>query len=160
MRVLNLSLDRLNQKRDKKKKIRMVTEGEWWKVWGIIVAASPLGVGGKALFQDPSTRRLSPHVNLGTKGENIMTESRFNDIKTHLYHAFRGTDPNDKWNEIRPLTDGFNENRRLIIASSVVQVLDESMSAFRPRTTKQSLLPHISFIARKPKPLGTEFKVS
>ena len=32
------------------------------------------------------------------------------------------------------------------------------MSAFRPRTTKTGGLPNISFIIRKPEPLGTEFK--
>ena len=32
------------------------------------------------------------------------------------------------------------------------------MSAFKPRTTKTDGLPNISYIARKPKPLGTEFK--
>ena len=33
------------------------------------------------------------------------------------------------------------------------------MRAFRPRTTKTGGLPHLSFILRKPEPLGTEFKV-
>ena len=32
------------------------------------------------------------------------------------------------------------------------------MSAYRPRKDKFGGLPHISFIMRKPKPLGTEFK--
>ena len=44
------------------------------------------------------------------------------------------------------------------IVSSWIKVLDESMSAFKPRTTKTGGLPNISFIARKPEPLGTEFK--
>ena len=36
--------------------------------------------------------------------------------------------------------------------------MDELMAVFRPRTTKRGGLPHLSFIMRKPKPLGTEFK--
>ena len=44
------------------------------------------------------------------------------------------------------------------IVTSLVKVLDESMSAFKPRTTKLSLLPNISYVQRKPEPLGTEFK--
>jgi hypothetical protein len=32
------------------------------------------------------------------------------------------------------------------------------MSSFKPRTSKTGGLPNISFIKRKPKPLGTEFK--
>ena len=36
--------------------------------------------------------------------------------------------------------------------------LDESMSAYRPQTRKTGNLPNISFILRKPEPLGTELK--
>lgn len=39
-----------------------------------------------------------------------------------------------------------------------IKVLDETMSAYRPRTTKSGTLPYLSFILRKPEPLGTEFK--
>ena len=42
---------------------------------------------------------------------------------------------------------------------SSVYVVDESMSAWAPKTTARGGLPNISYIARKPKPLGTEFKV-
>jgi len=37
-------------------------------------------------------------------------------------------------------------------------IIDESMNAWRPRTTKLGGLPNISHIPRKPEPLGTEFK--
>ncbi len=37
-------------------------------------------------------------------------------------------------------------------------VLDEIMSAWRPQTTPTGGLPNVSFIPRKPEPLGTEFK--
>jgi hypothetical protein len=46
------------------------------------------------------------------------------------------------------------------IITSEKRVLDESMSAFRPRTTKLGGLPNISYILRKPEPIGTEFKTS
>eukprot|EP00873_Tetraselmis_striata_P019891 jgi/Tetstr1/440155/TSEL_028512.t2 len=36
--------------------------------------------------------------------------------------------------------------------------MDESMSAYQPRATKLGGLPNLSFIYRKPKPLGTEMK--
>ena len=35
---------------------------------------------------------------------------------------------------------------------------DESMSEIRFRTTAKGNLPHLSYIFRKPEPLGTEFK--
>ena len=41
---------------------------------------------------------------------------------------------------------------------SYVKVLDESMSAWRPRTSKNGRLSNISYIIRKPESLSTEFK--
>eukprot|EP00873_Tetraselmis_striata_P006477 jgi/Tetstr1/426741/TSEL_001678.t1 len=38
--------------------------------------------------------------------------------------------------------------------------MDESMSAYQPRATKLGGLPNLSFIYRKPKPLGTEMKTA
>ena len=43
------------------------------------------------------------------------------------------------------------------IAASFLKVGDESMSAIRFRTTAKGNLPHLSYILRKPDPLGTEF---
>ena len=52
----------------------------------------------------------------------------------------------------------FNENRRLNIIHSGILVIDESMSAWKPKTTKTCGLPNLSCIPRKPRPIGTEFK--
>ena len=43
-------------------------------------------------------------------------------------------------------------------ASSYEKLLDESMSSHRPRKTATSGLPNMSFILRKPEPLGIELK--
>lgn len=50
------------------------------------------------------------------------------------------------------------KNRAKTVAASVTKLLDESMSAWRPRKDKTGGLPDISFILQKPEPLGTEFK--
>lgn len=39
-------------------------------------------------------------------------------------------------------------------------IMDETMSAYPPRTTKTVGLSNISFIKRRPKPLGTEAKTT
>ena len=65
------------------------------------------------------------------------------------------TDP--WWNE-RGLIDRFNANRLKHVASSSWRVVDESMSPYRPHMTKTGTLDHLSFVQRKPEPLGTEFK--
>ena len=55
------------------------------------------------------------------------------------------------------MTDGFNAAYKNI-AAIFLKVGDESMSENRFRTTDQGNLPHLSYIFRKPDPLGTEFK--
>lgn len=52
----------------------------------------------------------------------------------------------------------FPQNRHANVAASFIKLVDESMSAWSPQTSKTGGLPHISFISRKPEPLGTEFK--
>jgi hypothetical protein len=46
-----------------------------------------------------------------------------------------------------------------MINASKVKVIDESMCAYRPRTTATGGLPNISFIKQKPEPLGELFVV-
>jgi hypothetical protein len=52
----------------------------------------------------------------------------------------------------------FNANRKANIIPGLHLVYDESMSEWQPRTTAKGGLPHLSYIKRKTKPLGTEFK--
>ena len=70
---------------------------------------------------------------------------------------------------IQWFVDQFNANRKLTFCASREIIVDETMSAWKPRTTKcgngaedldMPALPHLSFIQRKPEPLGTEFKVA
>ncbi len=52
----------------------------------------------------------------------------------------------------------FNANRASVFHGDGDSILDESMSAYQPRLDKLGGLLNISFIKRKPKPLGAEFK--
>jgi hypothetical protein len=52
----------------------------------------------------------------------------------------------------------FKENRHRTAMSPHEKVLIQLMSAFRPQTHKNGDLPNLSFIPRKPEPLGAEFK--
>jgi hypothetical protein len=49
----------------------------------------------------------------------------------------------------------FIGNRKRVVAASVFKLLDETMSTWHPRKTKTGGLPNISFVLRKPEPLGT-----
>lgn len=90
-----------------------------------------------------------------------MSYYRFEEWKKMFIYSF--VDPNvdksDPWWRVRGIINEYNENRKSNIAAGAIKVLDESMSAWHPQTTKTGRLPHISFIIRKPEPLGTEFKV-
>ena len=89
-----------------------------------------------------------------------MRRRRFDDIKAACTAAFRDDElkGTDAWYQIRPGVDEFNANRLRTVCMSEVIVPDESMSPFRPRTTATGGLDHISFVDRKSKPVGTEFK--
>lgn len=89
-----------------------------------------------------------------------MAEYRFRQIKNAFGYAFDDKADEGPWARIKLLIDGFNSNRRENIAASIKKIMDESMCAFIPRTSKTGGLPTLSFILRKPEPLGTEFKVS
>ena len=64
----------------------------------------------------------------------------------------------DLWYCFSSLMNEFNNIQNNLVQSSYAKVLDELMSALHPRTLKNGFLPNISYIIRKPKPLGTEFK--
>ena len=97
--------------------------------------------------------------------EQLMFYHRFNDIRSKFHFAFfdvTKSEPSlpsfDPWYHVSKFVGEFNKNRFAQVASSRIKVLDESMSAWRPRKDKTGGLPNISYIKRKPEPLGTEFK--
>ncbi len=57
------------------------------------------------------------------------------------------------WTVITPFIDEYNNMRRNLL-NVIYLVLDESMSAWRPKTSKTGGLPHITHEPRKPKDLG------
>jgi hypothetical protein len=66
----------------------------------------------------------------------------------------------DPWYQFSGAVEEFNVIQRKRVAGSFWISVDESMSAWKPRTTDKGGLSNISFILRKPKSLGTKFKSS
>lgn len=163
------SLLRLNKHlQDNRKKTRQATNKntgdvsahEYWKFIGLLLLATVQSSGGmKGVFHMEETEGIISRV----PATKYMNESRFKWIKKRWMSQFElplddaGKEAN-KWWPVGYLVHGFNMNRQQTVASSRVKTLDESMSAFRPQTTKTGNLPNISFILRKPEPLGTELK--
>jgi len=89
-----------------------------------------------------------------------MPEYWFNEIQRFV--SFAMSDPSqektDQWWQVCKFVEDFNQNRSVNIAAGSLKVLDKSMSAWRPHSTKCGDLPHISFIKCKPELLGTNFK--
>ena len=91
-----------------------------------------------------------------------MKEHRFVDIKRYIPFLFSDASKkeSDPWWQICTGIENYNSNRKKTVKASPIKVFDESMSAFRPRTSRFGNLPHLSSIDRKPEPLGTELKVT
>ena len=136
------------------REVKHVSEREFWTFIGIILSAAAEGKGDYNLWEkmkNRDNRTFSMPTDLGPSGRDVMPEYRFRQILSAFEVAF-DDGSEDNWARIGKLIDGFNNNRKLN--------LDESMSAFVPRTSRTGGLPHLSFIKRKPEPLGTELKVS
>ena len=133
-----------------------LTKGEFI-VWdGLFLAAFLFKQKGQDLFVPPPWNVVSS----SSLALTSTTLRRFNQIKSSILAACG--DPTvageDKWWGIRPLIAEFNSNRLLNVVKSEILIPDEAMSAFQPRTTSAGDLDHLSFVERKPKKLGTEFK--
>lgn len=140
---------------------QQLTVGEWVVFLGLLIAATRRVESGRELWDRPQQDRLfREHAHFG----RFMTRTRFEDIKGCSTAAL--TDETmkgvDKWYRFRCGLQGFNENRRRTVRLSEVLVPDETMSGWKPRSTKhgsgKGKLAHLSFVPRKPKAHGTEFK--
>ena len=131
--------------------------GEYVVFHGLFVGASVCVQRGHELWDAPRTpRRFRKHPGFS----EYMTRTRFDAIKSCLLAPFGDASQSltDKWWAIRPLVNRFNANRLRVVVKSELQIPDEAMSAFQPRTTPAADLDHLSYVERKPKKLGTEVK--
>ena len=144
------------------RKIKEVSKNEWWKFIGVIVLAGAVGKGGSFLWEKGNQyESLTEPINIGPGGLNIISKTRFDEIKEIFPTAFHDKAAQmdrDPWYPILLLLDGFNKNRKERLCSSALRVVDESMSGWKPRTSETGGLPFVSFVPRKPRSLGTEFK--
>ncbi len=73
--------------------------------------------------------------------------------EVHWYKPQRDT----PWEVFLPALSEFNDRRRLLVKTMLL-MLDESMSGWRPKTSKFGGLPNYTYEPRKPVPLGTMFR--
>ena len=139
------------------KKVSRVSEKEFWKFFGLMLAGRLEGRVG-TLWDTPS--KETDGIRRSVNYTSHMTRTRFNEIRHYMAFVFadKTREGKDDWWQVLGGIDGFNENRKKTVQAPNIRVLDESMSAFRPRTTKTGNLAFLSFVLRKPEPLGSEFK--
>lgn len=162
LRLFPGNIDRHREEIDKEvkrtnPKAATVTTGEL-VVWeGLFLAATLVPQKGHELFIAPAqSRRFTPFPGF----DEYMTLKRFEAIKAAILApcAYPDSAGEDPWWEIRRLVDDFNANRLSSVLKSQILIPDEAMSPYQPRTTSSGDLAHLSFVERKPKKLGTEFK--
>ena len=141
-------------KRTRAKHVPLDTD-EYMTFIGLMHAAQCETQRGRSLWEDKTTGYTR-----SANFDDFMPRSRFELLKKTVAFAFADvtTKHKDVWYMMTDGVTGYNENRRRTIRAGKVLTMDELMAAFRPRTTKCGGLPNLSFIMRKPKPLGTEFK--
>ena len=134
---------------------KSLTVSGYFKFLGLMVAATQFSVVGVRLWNENS-EGFAPAAAFGRH----MSLRRFQDIKRFFPWgcANRDTLETDPWGMFRDAIEAFNNNRADNVNAALCKVADELMSAFSPQTTKSGNLPCLSFVKRKPKPLGTEMK--
>jgi hypothetical protein len=141
-----------------RQKIKIFSKSEIIVGYALFVAAAGFSEKGIHLFNtEDNVESFFPPPSFST----YMRFHRFKLWKTIIVKVnedgARKRD-GDRWWQFAAAIDGLNDVRLNKITTSLWDILDESMSSYQPRTTATGSLPNISFIFRKPDPLGTEFK--
>ena len=126
-------------------------------IWfGLLLGSLQIAERGDQLWDSKYDTLARP------KFKSWMALTRFKDIRKYVTATMAKYEARetDAWWPLRGGVERFNAKRHALLRTVPVCVLDESMSAWRPRTTKEGGLPHISYVIRKPEPLGTEFKTA
>lgn len=151
-------LDHNNALPSCRQKIKLFTKSELILGYALFIAAAGFNEKGLHLFtsdQDDDSFYPPPGFDKHMKYHRFKVWKQFI-VQVNEDSARKRDD--DPWWRFASAVEGFNKVRREKITTSLWDILDEAMSAFRPRSTATSKLPNISFILRKPEPLGSEFK--
>jgi hypothetical protein len=91
----------------------------------------------------------------------VLSHDRFVRILRYLARGPDGTEhmkESDPWAEIRWMVDGFNTTRKNQFRAGWIVTPDESMIQWTGASGPPIGMPHMSYVPRKPIPLGCEIK--
>ena len=135
---------------------------QWWG-YGIALSLNP-GIPLEKMWSnkvDPDNPTILPPACMGRHG---MTFKRWKTIRSNL--RFGPSDAAsldaDPWAFVRPLVDTFNERMAAAFSPGWLLCVDESMCAWRGKQGRgdPARIPFLSWVPRKPEPLGVEMKTA
>jgi hypothetical protein len=88
----------------------------------------------------------------------ILSSDRFQRVLRYLARGPAGTEETDPWAEVRWLVEGFNSVRKQQFKCGWIVTPDESMIQWTGASGPPNEMPHMSYVPRKPVPLGLEDK--
>jgi hypothetical protein len=123
--------------------IRKITEREFWVWWGIVIAARIEGRTG-TMWDQTGPEGYGKKVDMG----KYMLEHRFKKIQELIPYLFadESRKENDPWWQFSKAVNDYNKNRSETVLASFLKLMDESMSAYRPQTTKTGNLDHLQWL--------------
>ena len=141
----------------KRADFRQVSPTEFVRFWGLMIAGTVYAQRGRDLWENSN---MLDGIRDQPQFQKYMAFHRFKITRSLIIYCKAETQQIglDPWAWFRNGVDDFNRNRRDVLQQGVYQTMDESMSAYKPRKDKLGGLPNITYIHRKPKPLGTEMK--
>ena len=155
--LMNRAVEDFNETSSWSRQIKSFTRSEFLKGLALFIGAVFYAAKGESLWRKDS-EELFVSLEPTAEFEKYMRDYRFREWRTFLPQFYRDNQLKDEdpwWQFIRAVEE-FNRNRLELLNPSNHLCIDESMSAWRPRTTATGGLPNITHIPRKP--LGTEFK--
>ena len=139
-------------------KIQPFMEKEFLKCLGIIIAAAGFNCRGCELWAKDN-KETWPTIMRSPDFGQYLGENRFKEFWKLIPCIWENPSARDSdpWWEFSAAVQEFNKQWQDLIRASNWKVEDESMSAWCPRKTKTGGLPNISYVMRKPEPLGNFF---
>lgn len=152
-----------------KSKCRLFTSKEFLTGLAIIIGAAEFARRGCDLFSvkdqlvdddDDDDNDAWPSLCQDPHFEQYMPFSRY--LRRFFPEIFvdEGKKETDPWYRFSSAIDEFNSLCQSEVLCSKWISIDETMSAWKPRKTALGGLPNISFIVRKPEPLGKTLRTN
>ena len=127
------------------------------KFLGLMIAGACCVPSGRQLWEPENSNLLNYNFLPNPDYGQFMSRNKFNFIRSNFTYCYAKFDKNgtDPWWLVLDGIENFNKIRNQLLRHAPVLVVDESMSAWVPKTTARGGLPNITYVQRKPETLGT-----